>query len=74
MDRPIEITVGNTYIFKGKNASNDFVKYKILEITDTTYLVKNMDTGIEFRVGIVNFNNDYKPIELLTKNLRNETT
>ena len=41
MDKPIEITQGSTYIFKGKKANNDttFRKYKILEVTDTTYLI-----------------------------------
>jgi len=67
MNKSIEIIQGNTYIFKGKNASNDktYIKYKILEITDTTYLIKNMDTDIILRVGIVDFNYDYKPIEII---------
>ncbi len=67
MDNPIEITEGSTYIFKGKKASNDttFIKYKILEVTDTTYLIKNIDVDTEFRIGIVNFNYDYKPVEVI---------
>jgi len=70
MERPIEITVGSTYIFKGKKASNDktYNKFKILEVTDTTYLIKNIDAETEFRRGIVDFNYDYKPVEVIETN------
>jgi len=72
MNKPIAITQGNTYIFKGKKASNDTIyrKYKILEITDTTYLIKNIDTNTEFRLGIVEFNYDYKPTEVIVDNFK----
>jgi len=70
MERPIEITAGSTYIFKGKKASNDktYNKFKILEVTDTTYLIKNIDAETEFRRGIVDFNYDYKPVEVIETN------
>lgn len=70
MERPIEITSGSTYIFKGKKASNSktYNKFKILEVTNTTYLIKNIDTGTEFRRGIVDFNYDYKPVEVIETN------
>ena len=70
MERPIEITAGNTYIFKGKKAINDktYNKFKILEVTDTTYLIKNIDTETEFRRGIVDFNYDYTPVEVMETN------
>ena len=70
MERPIEITAGSTYIFKGKKASNDktYNKFKILEVTDATYLIKNIDAKTEFRRGIVDFNYDYKPVEVIETN------
>lgn len=70
MERPIEIREGSTYIFKGKKASNNktYYKFKILEVTDTTYLIKNIDAETEFRRGIVDFNYDYKPVEVIETN------
>lgn len=70
MERPFEITAGSTYIFKGKKASNNktYNKFKILEVTDTTYLIKNIDAETEFRRGIVDFNYDYKPVEVIETN------
>lgn len=70
MERPIEITAGGIYIFKGKKASNNktYNKFKILEVTDTTYLIKNIDAETEFRCGIVDFNYDYKPVEVIETN------
>lgn len=66
----MEITAGSIYIFKGKKASNDktYNKFKILEVTDTTYLIKNIDTETEFRCGKVEFNYDYKPVEVIETN------
>ena len=70
MDKPIKITQGSTYIFKGKKASNDttYRKYKIIEATDVSYLIKNIDADVEFRLGIVEFNYDYKPVEIIETN------
>ncbi len=70
MDKPIEITQGSTYIFKGKKASNNttYRKYKILEVTGVSYLIKNIDADVEFRVGIMDFNYDYKPVEIIETN------
>ena len=63
----IEIKVGNRYIIRGERPSNnrDFFKIKILEITDYTYLIKDLDAGVTYRSGIHNFNNDYKVLEAL---------
>lgn len=70
MEKPIEITAGSTYIFKGKRAHTDktYNKFKILEVTDTTYLIKDMDVETEFRRGIVDFNYYYKPVEVIETN------
>lgn len=67
MKKPIEITKGSTYIFVGKKALNNrnYSKFKILEVTETTYLIKNIDADVTFRSGIVDFNNDYKPVEVI---------
>lgn len=66
MDRPIEIMQGCTYIFKGKEACNDrtYLKLQILEVTDSTYLILNVDSEVKYRRGIVDFNYDYSPIEV----------
>tara|TARA_R110002012_G_scaffold309161_1_gene516014 strand:- start:272 stop:520 length:249 start_codon:yes stop_codon:yes gene_type:complete len=70
MEAPILITAGSTYIFKGKKASNNktYNKLKILEVTDTTYWIKNVDSDTEYRRGIVDFNYDYKPVEVIETN------
>jgi len=70
MEKPIKITAGSTYIFKGKKANNDktYNKFKITEVTDTTYYVENVDKKISFRCGIVDFNYNYKPVELIESN------
>lgn len=68
MNNPIKITKGSTYIFVGKKAMtrNEYSKFKILEVTDTTYLIKNIDADRSFRIGIVDFNYDYKPVEVIS--------
>lgn len=68
MKEPIEITAGSTYIFKGKKSSDHktYIKFKILEVTNTTYLIKNIDAERVFRRGIDDFNYDYKPVEIIT--------
>lgn len=67
MKEVIEITQGSTYIFKGKKAGNTstYLKIKILEITNTTYLIENKDTKAIYRRGISEFNYDFKPIEVI---------
>lgn len=63
----IGITEGTTYIFISTRtlSRNEYSKFKILEITDTTYLVKNVDAGVTFREGKEEFNNSYEPVEII---------
>lgn len=63
----IGITEGTTYIFIGTKplSRKEYSKFKILEITDTTYLVKNIDADITFRVGKEDFNIYYEPVEII---------
>lgn len=68
MATPIIITQGGIYIFRGVKATsrNEFYKFKILEVTQFTYLIKNIDTGCTFRQGIEGFNHNREPVEDLT--------
>ena len=67
VDKPIYIERGAIYIFASKTPSNhnEIAKMEIVEVTGSSYLVNNMDTGEMFRRGIVDFNANYKPIEVI---------
>jgi hypothetical protein len=71
MRTQIEVIENNTYIFKGRRIgdSKNYSKCKILEVTDTTYLIKNIDTQSEFRCGIVDLFREYELVEHLTNKL-----
>ena len=71
METPIEVIENNTYIFKGRRIGNskNYSKCKILEVTDKTYLIKNIDTQSEFRCGIVDLFQEYELVEHLKNNI-----
>lgn len=62
----MEIKQHNTYIFKYQKAAHR-VPFKAIvkEVTDTTYLIENLDTEIIFRTDKDSFDNDYKAVELI---------
>jgi len=66
-EEEIKITPRSVYIFQGIHPSNvtEFFKFKIIEITEETYFIENMDSGCFLRIGISDFNNKYKPVEVL---------
>ena len=62
----MEIKQQNTYIFKYQKAGHRSpFKGLVKEITQTTYLIENLDSGAEFRTDIESFNSDYKAVELI---------
>jgi len=63
----IKIIENKTYIFQGNTtiSSTEFFKFKILEVTEKTYFIENVDTGSKFRMGIENFNYNYKAVEII---------
>lgn len=60
-----KIKQGNTYIIKGKNASNyrQVYKVEVLELTETTIFCKYIDSGNSVRDTLAEFNYQYEIIE-----------
>lgn len=58
---------GSEVIVKGARVSNEknYMKLKIVEVTDVTYYIENLDTSHRFRKSIYDFENDFKVVEIL---------
>lgn len=58
----MELKENNYYIIAGKRSSASWsspYKIQVLEVTKTTYYLKNVDTDIKFRIDIEDFSNKY---------------
>ncbi len=65
----MELQIANTYIFRGKKAKNKHkvFKGKVIELTDSTIKINNLDYGKEIRNIKERFNENWEAIELTEK-------
>lgn len=62
----MELKQNNTYIFTQINISYPTPwKGKVLEITETSIYIENLDQNLKHRYSLEKFNNDLKAIELI---------
>lgn len=61
----MELKQGNTYIFVKKDVSYTQTPFKgkVEEVTDTTYLIHNLDNNVTTRYQRERFDSDYKTLE-----------